>query len=141
MTDELAFDDIVLGRSLPLPGHVYAITPAEQAYHSLVWGTTGAGKSKFLLTQILQHISRHHSVGLLDPHGDLAEDCLKGLVAGGFFTRPDAYDRLLYVDFSQTHQPPFNILGLKRFRPHVRAQNALDAFGRTCETSKYRSMM
>jgi len=131
VTEQLAFDDIVLGRTVPLPGHVFAISPAEQAYHSLVWGSTGAGKSKFLATQLLQHISRHHAVCLLDPHGDLAEDCLRGLASGGFFSRPDAYERLVYIDFSDTHHAPFNILGLKRFRPHVRAQNALDAFGRT----------
>jgi len=106
-------------------------SPAEQAYHSLVWGSTGAGKSKFLATQLLQHISRHHAVCLLDPHGDLAEDTLTGLAAGGFFNRPDAYDRLVYIDFGESHHVPFNILGIKRFKPHVRAQNALDAFGRT----------
>lgn len=131
MSETLAFDDLVLGRTLPLPGHMLKISAAEQAYHSLVWGTTGVGKSKFLATQLLQHISRHHAVCLLDPHGDLAEDCLTGLAAGGFFNRPDAYDRLVYVDFSESHHVPFNILGVKRFKPHVRAQNALDAFGRT----------
>lgn len=130
MSEQIAFDDLVVGLTVPLPGTLVRLTPADQAHHSLVWGTTGAGKSKFLLSQVLQHISRHHGVCLLDPHGDLSIDCLKYLVAGGFFKRPDAFERLIYIDFSEDHHAPFNVLST-RFRPHTRALNALEAFSRT----------
>jgi len=130
MTTALTFDDIVLGLNTAPPGDVVCLTSSEQGHHSLVWGTTGAGKSKFLLSQVLQHISRHHGVCLLDPHGDLSIDCLKHLTAGGFFKRPDAYQRLIYIDFSEDHHAPFNVLST-RFRPHTRALNALEAFSRT----------
>ena len=124
MTTALTFDDIVLGLNTAPPGDVVCLTSSEQGHHSLVWGTTGAGKSKFLLSQVLQHISRHHGVCLLDPHGDLSIDCLKHLTAGGFFKRPDAYQRLIYIAFSEDHHAPFNVLST-RFRPQTRALTSL----------------
>lgn len=123
------YDDIVLGTAVD-GGFPIPLTAADQGHHGLVWGSTGAGKSMFLLTQILQHISRHHAVCLLDPHGDLSTDCLRHLAAGGFFNQPDAYERLVYIDFSEDRHAPFNVLST-RFRPHTRAMNALEAFTRT----------
>lgn len=124
------YDDIVLGTRLAEPRGPLVLSRGDQAQHSLVWGTTGSGKSMFLLTQILQHISRHHAICLLDPHGDLSLDCLRHLAAGGFFNRPDAFQRLVYIDFSEDRHAPFNVLAT-RFRPHTRALNALEAFTRT----------
>ena len=123
------YDDIVLGTQTE-GGSPIPLTATDQGHHGLVWGSTGAGKSMFLLTQILQHISRHHAVCLLDPHGDLSTDCLQHLAAGGFFNQSDAYERLVYIDFSEDRHAPFNVLAT-RFRPHTRAMNALEAFSRT----------
>lgn len=124
------YDDIVLGTQVSGKSEPLLLTAANQAQHSLVWGSTGSGKSMFLLTQVLQHISRRHSVCLLDPHGDLSLDCLRHLAAGGFFNQPDAFERLVYIDFSEDRHAPFNVLAT-RFRPHTRALNALEAFTRT----------
>ena len=49
------YDDIVLGTQTE-GGSPIPLTAADQGHHGLVWGSTGAGKSMFLLTQILQHI-------------------------------------------------------------------------------------
>lgn len=56
-----------------------------------------------------------HSQGvaccLVDPHSDLALDCLRGLLDRGYFASPGAFDRLLYVDFRRTDAfLPFNVL-------------------------------
>ena len=39
-------------------------------------GQTGSGKTTLLRNLIVQHIAAGHGVGLIDPHGDLADDLL-----------------------------------------------------------------
>jgi hypothetical protein len=53
---------------IPLPDlrqHVYLI------------GKTGSGKTTLLRNALIQHIALGHGVGLVDPHGDLAEEILQ----------------------------------------------------------------
>jgi energy-coupling factor transporter ATP-binding protein EcfA2 len=58
-------NQIPFGISLPdLRQHVYVI------------GKTGSGKTTLLRNMIVQHIALGHGVGLIDPHGDLAEEIL-----------------------------------------------------------------
>ncbi len=48
---------------------------------------------------------------LIDPHSDLALDCLQGLLDRGYFDQPKAFQKLLYVDFRrQDRFLPFNVL-------------------------------
>jgi hypothetical protein len=55
--------EIPFGISLPdLRQHVYVI------------GKTGSGKTTLLRNMIVQHIALGHGVGMIDPHGDLAEE-------------------------------------------------------------------
>jgi hypothetical protein len=49
---------------------------ADARYHTYVIGKTGSGKTTLLRNLILQLIQQGHGVGLIDPHGDLAEDLL-----------------------------------------------------------------
>ena len=58
------------------PGYGPRYVPARDMYHVLVTGLTGAGKSVFLLSQILQDVLRGNTVFVFDPHGDLAERLL-----------------------------------------------------------------
>jgi energy-coupling factor transporter ATP-binding protein EcfA2 len=51
-----------------------AHTDARQ--HLYVIGKTGSGKTTLLRNLILQHLTLGHGVGLIDPHGDLAQDLL-----------------------------------------------------------------
>ena len=131
MSAEPAPDDLVLGTTTrPYPHPQFRLTPELQSAHGLIWGSTGTGKSKLLQALFLQHLSRGHGVCLLDPHSDLSEACLSYLVGAGFFQRPDAYEKLVYIDFEKGSHVPFNVLATP-FDPHTRALNALEALTRT----------
>jgi len=78
-------DDIVLGEAISSHFHAqYRLTPEAQRYHTLWLGTTGTGKSKGLQAIALQHLTRGHAIGIVDPHGDLARATMASLVAGGY---------------------------------------------------------
>ena len=57
----------------PLP---FGISLPDLRQHVYVIGKTGSGKTTLLRNMIIQHIALGHGVGLIDPHGDLAEDLL-----------------------------------------------------------------
>jgi hypothetical protein len=54
----------------------FGISATDQRQHMYVLGKTGSGKTTLLRNLILQHIELGHGVGLIDPHGDLAEELL-----------------------------------------------------------------
>ena len=54
----------------------FGISPADLRHHLYVIGQTGSGKTTLLRNLILQHILLGHGVGLIDPHGDLADELL-----------------------------------------------------------------
>jgi len=56
--------------------NVFGISAADQRQHVYVIGKTGSGKTTLLRNLVLQHITLGHGVGLIDPHGDLADDLL-----------------------------------------------------------------
>lgn len=67
-TQEIWGNTVPFGISLPdLRQHIYVI------------GKTGSGITTLLRNMILQHMELGHGVGLIDPHGDLAEDLLQHL--------------------------------------------------------------
>src|SRR5882762_110006 len=74
MNDE---PDIIIGERHgwgdPQP---FGISQVDQRQHVYVIGKTGSGKTTLLHNLILQHIALGHGVGLIDPHGDLAEELL-----------------------------------------------------------------
>jgi Helicase HerA, central domain len=55
---------------------LFGISAGDQRQHVYVIGKTGSGKTTLLRNMILQHIELGHGVGLIDPHGDLAEELL-----------------------------------------------------------------
>ena len=59
--------------------------------HVYVIGKTGVGKTTLLKNLIIQHIARGDGVGLIDPHGDLAEDLLNHIP-------PSRADHLCYFN-------------------------------------------
>jgi hypothetical protein len=59
------------GQQLP-----FGIQIPELRHHVYVIGKTGSGKTTLLRNWIIQLIALGHGVGLVDPHGDLAEDLL-----------------------------------------------------------------
>ncbi len=59
------------GQSVP-----FGISLPDLRQHIYVIGKTGSGKTTLLRNMIIQHIALGHGVGLIDPHGDLAEELL-----------------------------------------------------------------
>ncbi len=54
----------------------FGLSPADRRHHVYVIGKTGSGKTTLLRNMIVQHLAAGHGVGLIDPHGDLAEELL-----------------------------------------------------------------
>jgi hypothetical protein len=54
----------------------FGIQLPDLRQHVYVIGKTGSGKTTMLRNMIIQHIALGHGVGLIDPHGDLAEELL-----------------------------------------------------------------
>ena len=54
----------------------FGISAPDRRQHLYVIGKTGSGKTTLLKNMIVQHFMHGHGVGLIDPHGDLAEDLL-----------------------------------------------------------------
>jgi hypothetical protein len=126
--------DIVLGGTVPPPfadwfNHLLPfqcrLSEKEQAYHGAIFGSSGSGKSKLLQSIFLQHLSKGHGVGLIDPHADLALDILKSLIASGYFRKEEAFDQLIFLDFANGSYVPFNVLN-QSYDPHTTALNALE---------------
>jgi hypothetical protein len=69
----------------------FGISAVDQRQHVYVIGKTGSGKTTLLRNLILQHIAFGHGVGLIDPHGDLAEDLLHHIP-------PHRADHLVYFN-------------------------------------------
>ncbi len=59
----------------------FGISPADHCHHVYVIGKTGSGKTTLLRNLLIQHITLGHGVGLIDPHGDLAEELLHHIPA------------------------------------------------------------
>jgi hypothetical protein len=54
----------------------FGISAIDHRHHVYIIGKTGSGKTTLLRNLLIQHIALGHGVGLIDPHGDLAEEIL-----------------------------------------------------------------
>ncbi len=70
---------------------LFGISPADQRQHIYILGKSGSGKTTLLRNLVLQHIAAGHGVGLIDPHGDLAEELLDNFP-------PSRADHLVYFN-------------------------------------------
>jgi hypothetical protein len=61
----------IWGQDLP-----FTLSPADKRHHLYVIGKSGTGKTTLLRNLILQDIEAGRGVGVIDPHGDLAEEIL-----------------------------------------------------------------
>src|SRR5260221_10628778 len=96
---------------LPGIGWPYTWGTAEVNAHLHMMGLTGMGKSKLLASYAAQLIVQGRACAVIDPHADLARDVVQLLLQHGYFRRPDAMERLLYLDFSRRDRfVPFNVL-------------------------------
>lgn len=113
---------------VPLPSLRRDLTlrGAEIHQHKHVIGLTGQGKSKLLASMFTQLHSQGIGCGLIDPHADLAQDCLRLLADRGQLATPADRARLLYVDFANPDAyVPFNVLKTP-FDAHTTARNLVE---------------
>lgn len=54
----------------------FGLSPADRRHHMYVIGKSGTGKTTLLRNSIIQDILAGRGVGLVDPHGDLAQELL-----------------------------------------------------------------
>jgi hypothetical protein len=73
MSDDLTILGKRDGWAEPQP---FGISKVDSRRHLYVIGQTGSGKTTLLRNLILQHIAAGDGVGIIDPHGDLAEELL-----------------------------------------------------------------
>lgn len=101
----------------------FGISTADQRHHIYLIGKTGSGKTTLLRNLIVQHIAAGHGVGLIDPHGDLAEELLD-------LIPPSRADDLVYfnpgdLDFPIGFNPLVNVPPDER---HLVASGIVGAF-------------
>jgi hypothetical protein len=77
---------------------VFGISPADRRQHIYLIGKTGSGKTTLLRNLIVQHVASGHGVGVIDPHGDLAEKLLHHIP-------PTRADHLVYFNPSDLDFP------------------------------------
>lgn len=83
----------------------FGLSREDRRQHVYAIGQTGAGKTTLLRNLILQDIEAGHGVGVIDPHGDLAEDLLDHIP-------PWRADDLVYFNPADLEHPVgFNLLG------------------------------
>jgi hypothetical protein len=76
----------------------FSLLDADRRQHVYVIGKTGTGKSTLLCNMIVQDILAGRGVGVIDPHGDLAEAVLDAIP-------PWRTEDVVYFDPSDTEYP------------------------------------
>ncbi len=102
----------------------------DRRRHMYIIGKTGTGKSEFLKQMIMQDIKNGEGLAVVDPHGDLVEDCLLMmppersedviLFDPSDLTRPMGFNMLESASEEQKHFVVNSIIGLmyKLFDPN-----------------------
>lgn len=102
----------------------------DRRRHMYIIGKTGTGKSEFLKQMIMQDIKNGEGLAVIDPHGDLVEDCLLMmppersedviLFDPSDLTRPMGFNMLESASEEQKHFVVNSIIGLmyKLFDPN-----------------------
>lgn len=101
----------------------FALFQPDRRQHVHVIGKSGTGKTTLLRNMIVQDIMAGRGVGLIDPHGDLAQDILDHIPR-------DRTDDVAYFDPSDFEHPiGFNLLArVPRDRRHLVASGVVSVF-------------
>jgi hypothetical protein len=75
-----------------------ALSKSDRCCHTYVVGKTGGGKSTLLGNFLVQEIELNQGVGLIDPHGDLAQDILDHIP-------PRRVDDVVYFNPADVNHP------------------------------------
>lgn len=112
--------------SLPLPFH---IPHSSRERHCYILGKSGSGKTELLKQFIHADIQAGHGLLVLDPHGDLAQECFRFKVLHAAHNR----NRLVYIspEFLQNgllpHYNPFDYTPLQASKEIQRNQLSVRA--------------
>jgi hypothetical protein len=96
----------------------FGLSPADRRHHCYVIGQTGTGKTTLVKNLIGQDIEAGRGVGVIDPHGDLAEELLDHIPAW-------RTDHVVYFDPADRAHP----IGLNLLRTAPRESRHLPASG------------
>jgi hypothetical protein len=101
----------------------FGISAPDERQHLYIIGKTGSGKTTLLRNLILQHIALGHGVGVIDPHGDLAEELLNHIP-------PHRADHLVYFNPGDLEFPVgLNVIGnVAPDDRHLAASGIVSAF-------------
>lgn len=108
----------------------FFLTPNDRGQHVYAIGKTGSGKTTFLKHLIVRDILAGHGVGVIDPHGDLAEELLD-------YIPKSRTNDVVYFDPADSDFPiSFNLLDQvpEQLRPLV-ASGVVGAFKNLWEDS------
>lgn len=116
--------DIVIGKRHGWgDSQPFGIAAVDERQHIYIIGKTGSGKTTLLRNLILQHIMLGHGVGVIDPHGDLAEELLNHIP-------PRRADHLVYFNPGDMEFPiGMNVIGnVKPDDRHLVASGIVSSF-------------
>lgn len=101
----------------------FTISNPDRRHHVYVIGKSGTGKTTLLRNMILQDIEAGHGVGVIDPHGDLANELLDHIPRG-------RVEDVAYFDPSDlSHPVGLNLLGhVDEDRRHLVASGLVSVF-------------
>ncbi len=101
----------------------FGISTVDRRQHLYVIGKTGTGKTTLLRNLISQDIERGRGVGVIDPHGDLAEEILDSI------PKWRANDVLYFNPADSDFPVGFNLLqGTLGERKHLESSGLVSAF-------------
>jgi energy-coupling factor transporter ATP-binding protein EcfA2 len=99
----------------------FGLGVAERRQHLYIIGQTGSGKSTLIRNAILQDIEAGRGVGVIDPHGDLAQEILD-------HTPPWRTDDVVYFDPSAPDALSINFFKTTGDNWHIVAAGIVSAF-------------
>lgn len=101
----------------------FGVRQADRRHHLYILGKTGSGKSTLLRNMLVQDIEEGRGVGLIDPHGDLAEELLEHI------PRRRTDDVVYFNPADLEHPIGWNLLAdVAPDRRHLVASNVVSTF-------------
>lgn len=114
--------ETIIGKKALSPNiDLVSLQHADRRNHVHIIGKTGVGKTTLVRNMLIQHIAAGDGVGIIDPHGDLAESLLD-------YIPPHRTDDLIYFNPSDTEHPVgLNVLSTKYTDKHLVASGIRSA--------------
>lgn len=88
----------ILERAVWGGNRLISVSPEDRRLHTYIVGKSGSGKTTLLRNFVVQQIAADEGVGVLDPHGDLAQELLE-------FIPPHRIDDVVYFDPTDEYHP------------------------------------